>query len=175
MVLILSEINDRSTFHIIQWLEPSNAKYHKLNKEDNISIQLIDLSKNKAIIKINEEILDLSDVRAVWYRIGFFNFDFSNLSEDDKVNHALREEAKSLNIFLMRLLLEKTISINDYFSSYNNKLITLIAAQKVGLKIPNTYLTSYSDTLQKQSDLVTKRVAAQLIKNNRNRFRKLTI
>lgn len=75
----------------------------------------------------------------------------------------------------MRLLLEKTISINAYFSSYNDKFTTLIEAQKVGFKNPILYLTSYSDTHQKQTDLVTKSVAASLIKNNRNRFRKSTI
>jgi len=49
----------------------------------------------------------------------------------------------------MRLLLEKTISINAYFSSYNDKFTTLIEVQKVGFKNPTLYLTSYSDTRQK--------------------------
>lgn len=40
MALILSEINDRSTFHVIQWLESANAKQYRLNKENNVSIQL---------------------------------------------------------------------------------------------------------------------------------------
>ncbi|WP_313240665.1 grasp-with-spasm system ATP-grasp peptide maturase [Sphingobacterium multivorum] len=165
MVLIFSEQADYCTYQVIRWLKSFQVDYFRLNKEDDVSVKKIDLLNNTMLFEVNSKELDLSKINAVWYRRGFFNFDISGFEIDNESIRALKEEAVCLNLFLMEYLIENKFCINNQFSSFNNKISTLLKAKNVGLNVPETYLTSFSTELP-ESDLITKSIGAQLMINN---------
>jgi len=165
MVLIFSEQADYSTFQVIRWLKSFHVDYFRLNKEDDVSVKKIDLLNDIMLFEVNGKELDLSKINVVWYRRGFFNFDTSGFEIDNESIRALKEEAVCLNVFLMEYLIENKFCINNQFSSFNNKISTLLKAKNVGLNVPETYLTTFSTELR-ESDLITKSIGAQLMINN---------
>ncbi|MGB3063124.1 grasp-with-spasm system ATP-grasp peptide maturase [Sphingobacterium thalpophilum] len=165
MVLIFSEQNDFSTFQVIRWLKSLSVHYFRLNKEDDVSVKNIDLLNDVMMFEVNGKELDFSKINTVWYRRGFFNFDISGFDIDNNSIRALKEEAICLNVFLMEYLNENKFCLNNQFTSFNNKITTLLKAKKAGLKVPDTYLSSFSTELR-EHDLVTKSIGAQLMIDN---------
>jgi len=165
MVLVLSAEGDVTTHEVLMWLAFYKRKYFRINQEDVVSVVSIDLESEDIVLRVRGEEINLKDVRSTWYRRGLFNFQPSSLlkAETADVVKALQQESSFLNTFIMMRLLGTAECINDYFSSHNNKLATLLEAKNVGLRIPKTYLTSYSGTLREAGDLVTKSIGTQYV------------
>lgn len=172
MILLISEEGDTTTYEVLQWIKFYGKKYVRINQEDEVFVALIDFESEDIIIRIKDVEINLKDVKFTWYRRGFFDFKLAYFLELEReaIKKTIKEESSFLNTFIMRFLTKQTININDYFTSHNNKLITLLEAKTVGLKIPNTYITSYSKELRNiDIGLITKSMGAHYIAvNNEN-------
>lgn len=149
MVLILSIDLDPSTCDVIDWLVSMNKKFIRINLEDDIS--LIELSLNHFVIEVNGQKIHSDVITAFWYRRGdFFHHIPDNLSANEKIKNCLhsflREEYRSIFMVLHRRL-SFGKSLSSIFTASSNKINVLENAQKVGLKVPDTIVTTRKEVL----------------------------
>lgn len=172
MILILSEASDQSTNDVIDWLNHFQLNYFRINETDKIRIRKITI-KEEAGFNANLEVekaegkcleLELSDVKAYWYRRGNFNIEFNPIKDRKYanvswyVNKYLFQEREKLATMLHHHL-QTVPHINSYFDNHINKLHVLSVASRVGLKIPETSVISSKKALHEllqQKRLVTK-------------------
>lgn len=157
MVLIISEQNDYSTENVIKWLEYFQTNYFRLNREDKITGVNIFFSENdfSASIYINNNWLSFEEIQCVWYRRGELNFDFELNFSDDLVEdfkkgvqyNLLNEELRTINKFMEYVLMNKP-SIGSMKSKNANKLLSLLYAQRSGLNIPKSIISTVKQQLK---------------------------
>jgi ATP-GRASP peptide maturase of grasp-with-spasm system len=169
MILIFSESNDITTTKVAEWLNHFDIPYLRL--DDNLSIDIIDLvtlSNNKPEIKFTykNKQYSLDDFSIIWNRRGSFQFSIpstTKLQQNLNVNSNafsihLFEESKTLRDYIAHKISDK-FHIDDYRKYNSNKLIILDVATKVGLKIPNTYITNNFDNfVNNDCKLITKNI-----------------
>lgn len=155
MILILStERGDISTEDIIDWLDYYDAPYMKLNGEDfdgNNSFKItINNNKIEAKIHLEEKVLHSSSVKVVWFR-RWNSFDKlvfitrnASLSKELSLRlktHLMKET--QITSFAFFEIIKNAKWLDSYEKSFGlNKLNVLMLAAKVGLKIPNTIISS---------------------------------
>lgn len=177
MVLILSQDNEITTNRVIDWLKYYKVAYVRLNQESKKEIisLTIDNQGNKSmkILVDNNKIIDLSKIRACWYRrgdISLSNFsDTIDFTDENYLNEYLEikksHELKSIENYIYDRI-KSSKSLCDYHAARINKLIVLNYAREVGFKIPETYiLTKKTDLIaliNKYGRLITKSIAEGL-------------
>jgi len=149
MILILSNEDEFTTDEVIEWLLYLRKPFLRISANDTIEIMEISL-KNKVIdfiLKINgSSIIKFSEISSFWYRRSFININFTKLESNEinnQVNEFLQNEILVITRFLHIMLSDvNKKSIGHFKHNFTNKLENLLIAQKCGLKIPDTIITS---------------------------------
>ena len=148
-VLILSESDDDSTVDVIQWILYYGVKIVRINVEEPLFIEAMQLSEftNNIDIIVAKRRIKLTSFASFWYRRG----DFSLMINDFKLENGIKavekkmklnilEERNSYKNYLHHVLTKKN-SVGNFLSDVEvNKLIVLEEARSVGLSIPTTYI-----------------------------------
>ncbi len=161
MVVILSDETDESTNQVIDWIHFFGRKFIRINPSDQIDE--VTVSDWNVSIRLNDRVVDLSEVTAYWYRRGFLNLKFPPFGDEfalsSKLNLFLRRESGALQSFVMKALRTKRC-IGDYFRADVNKLDVLTKAETLGLKVPRTIVTSVKrqlmEFIRKHNQVITK-------------------
>lgn len=181
MIVIFSMKDDYSTLKVCKWLERFGYDFIRINKEDRCILKSLHLNNRDIVIEINSEtIVNLKDVKAVWYRRGGFvhslknetYFNDNEILYDDgfRINRIMDNEYFDLAIFLQREF-ERDKSIGSYFNSKLNKLNVLNIAQTFGINIPETFIinnVSELKSLMKDNSLITKAISDGLYYFSKN-------
>jgi hypothetical protein len=151
MLLILSEKNDISSLKVERWLNYYNAKYLRINKEEQENIfSSLELSvKNDELhFEFNKKKYKLSDFSVIWNRRGYVNLKWPVLQKKDNINPHLikaltiniQDEYNTLINYIYYKIGQKRAINNP--SKYNiNKLIVLDKAKQHGFVIPQTSIS----------------------------------
>jgi ATP-GRASP peptide maturase of grasp-with-spasm system len=152
MILIVSESSDQSTSNVIDWLRFYENKYMRINENDVIKIQDIDMncSLNPSIsFSINDktQIINTDQITAYWFRRGFFNFfDIHHVAfklEDKKIENEIKRNLRSEIARigdLFQFIIEKKTKIGSSYTATNNKLIHQSIAQSIGIVVPESLI-----------------------------------
>jgi len=158
MILILSEEKDLTTHEVVDWLNYYNAPFVRINTE-NLAFQNFEVSTNSIVpdnysLQINNQKIELVDVKAYWYRRGNFCLEKNNTYPigDINVKRALNNfsyQEISKNTQLIHHILANKKGINKHQDNEINKFETLIRAKKIGLLIPPSGIFTKKDSLEK--------------------------
>jgi len=170
MVLILSRSDDGSTNRIIDWLFFYEKKYVRLNG-NKANYQLKKINNKEIIISFYGEEINILEACTVWYRrngFGHSSFEYSlskNLlkkifkREIDQfyVYDQIKDEFKVIFEYI-NFLIENTIpnQLGSFFKRDINKMVTLYQAEKLGFKIPTSFIFHKKETLINENKLITK-------------------
>jgi len=136
MILILSEKNDITTYHVVKWLKYYEKESFVLTFED--TIEILSIESGNAKIKINEYIFNLIDLEAYWYRRGAINWTYytsiENLSIE--ISNDLNFEKKLIVEFIHNYFLDIP-NLSSYYNFNVNRIIGFFYANDVGFKTPN--------------------------------------
>jgi ATP-GRASP peptide maturase of grasp-with-spasm system len=170
MLFIISENLDISTNDVIDWLECTP----KILRVNNLSlkINLIDYKKKEILFTYKDEIINSKKISSFWFRRGnILNQNIENLIIDvenlnNKVYYHLSAEWEELVRFFSNKFLidEKVVSLGSY-NSKDKKLGQLFEAQKCGLRIPKTLITTSKQELIEfkkscQNKIITKGISS---------------
>ena len=169
MVLIISATDDVSTNSVIDWLIFYKIGFLRLSNNDKISITKMEINNTSSTVihfSVRNKFYKTSDFHGVWYRRSWLVIDRNIIPEIIKSVDVLREQVeKQLNSEL-DVLIQHFVeiigenSINKFEDIKINKLYALKIAQKCGIKIPNTIITTIKDELVKftkeNSNIITK-------------------
>lgn len=147
MILILSAPDDHSTSSVIDWLIFMEKKFLRISFNDEVQFKKVLITNNcfDCILLINNLIeIKVSEIQRFWYRRSNFNLFIRKLKEDVflkfPVDNHLRQEATIVLELFIEVIKKKSLNIpND---NYINKLNVLKKASEIGLKVPNTLVTS---------------------------------
>jgi len=153
MILILSSIDDQATIDVIRWLCYLNSEnVIRLNDADRLLIECIAVKEDgtEIIVRLlpDDKIIALHKATSFWYRRGQWNF-YVPKTEAPKLDAALRREIKSVEGFINNFFNRFSQRIGSYQENFLSKLTCLLAARSVGLKIPETLITSHKHSLNK--------------------------
>jgi len=170
MILIFSESTDKTTNKVIEWLRSFDSPFIRINDTCNIIIKTITI-KNEALdfqFIINtpfhkEKIILYSDISCVWYRRGHLNIKLNNEQVDLKIISDLIYDIENTSLIkFIWYLFSKKPFINNYNDNSTNKLINLLFAKQVGLKIPTTSVTQIKNSAIKitsKTNSITKHIS----------------
>ena len=176
MILILSRgVSETSTNKVIDYLVSLGVAFFRFNGDDLFNQKTkINFYFNKNVSKwefdiSSDEIAFTSrDVNVIWYRRDFFD-ELEKLSENQIVNDFLKGEArKSYDLFYLSL--KDKVWINKP-NEISNKLYILEQASKIGLSIPNSFVTNnleFIEIINSKEKLITKPVSEGfgIVENN---------
>ncbi len=168
MVLLISSKTDYSTVEVMRWLRHYQQKVIRINGVDQIELLEIDQDIK---IQFKGEIISFDEIQSVWFRRGDLSlsiFDDADPNSDNSDCPAnvrrvfLKSERDNLQQFLHYKLMGKP-GIGSRLTTNLNKLVVLDKARKVGLKVPNTLITSRLEKLknfnqQANNGLITKSI-----------------
>ncbi len=166
---------DLSTNEVIDWIMFYKQNFIRVNKEDFIEVEEINLSNGKLIslvinITNRQQRIDLCKITSYWYRKGNFNFNFSipktiNCDLNEELEEFLIAERFKMIDFI-HLFLQEIDGIGCIYEDARNKLSHLLLASKFGLKVPDTIISSKKDNLnefkQKNKKIITKAICEGL-------------
>lgn len=141
MIVIISSKKDYTTNEVIEWLIANKTPFQRWNFENKIPLNRFRITKYETCIEINN--LDLKLCKVIWHRRGRLKHFKKDKHWNLNLNNYLKKEEDSL-IKSIEHQLNKTI---NYIGSYekeveNFKLDHLIIAKSVGLKVPDTLVTT---------------------------------
>jgi len=152
MILIISNKDDQSSCNVMEWLAYYKEDFFVVTDQD--SFELIELSPSgKFTIKIKSRIINSSEIKSVWYRRGGLKLPtvrFKSFSKTNDISlgfQAFYDFEKSGLCNFLNYCLSDVKSVNNQLHSRINKLIILKNAEKIGLTIPETIVTSYKTVL----------------------------
>jgi ATP-GRASP peptide maturase of grasp-with-spasm system len=173
MILILSDENDTSTNHVIDWLIYYKAGYVRINLETPVIIKNITINNEELsiLVEINKHIFDLCKFTAYWYRRGkisirrMVNFKLiENPLLLKGIQHHLSDELSNVEGLMYYILNQIPRKINKFSDArYSNKLINLHKAREVGLDIPSSVIIDNKQELEEfnqknNSQIITKAI-----------------
>jgi len=148
MIIIFSVPNDSSTLKVIRWLLRYNFQNFKILNPLNIKDINFQISDNKVSFFL--EGIAIESINVVWYRRQGMSIPEKILQLPNGYNLSfytnLREEAKGLSNYTFKQLSDK-FWLNNPQSSRISKLLQLSEAQKNGIKIPETLITTSKEKL----------------------------
>ncbi|MDP9958144.1 grasp-with-spasm system ATP-grasp peptide maturase [Chryseobacterium lathyri] len=166
MILILSTPNDDDTNIVMEHLTMLGEKFIRINDLDlfNGNTKMYyELSPEPKLFVENIFFgrINLSDIQCVWYRkFGFFDKfkkKFRGETNVEMLEYLKLEYTTTLDLFFDFLKDKKWL--NNYLKVKNlSKISTLIASQKIGLKIPQTHITNHTDSLNLNESYITKSI-----------------
>lgn len=138
MILILSIKNDPCTEDVLSWLKFFKSNFVRINPEDLIILERFQISNDtdSIVLRVNNKKIDLSKIRAFWYRRGDLTlFEIFNSYQDSHLTHYLQKELEVLRDYIYKKL-ENKFHINKRSDNEVNKLNSLAVAKSSGLSIP---------------------------------------
>jgi hypothetical protein len=161
MILIISDEDDYSTNDVIDWLIVNRKYFCRINRTDTFELKYLSNVGEKSdfvIVSSDKKIrMKLTDLTSYWYRRGYLNLTFNNISyssEDKLDDHLFRQ---SLNTYLVKEreiivdclyeMLHKLNGFGKFRENETNKLTNLMVACSVGLKIPETIVSGDNQTI----------------------------
>lgn len=167
MILIISDINDRSTHDVINILKVRNVKFFLITKEVELDV-FINININCIIFESEGIKFSLDQVNVVWYRRGFINLkSYSHYNNDEKrlvkvfSNDLNAEKRKVLDFIYYKI--ENINSIGKFTHNHLNKLEILDRANKIGLDIPYTIVTGSKERVKSFYDNSNKNIITKPI------------
>jgi ATP-GRASP peptide maturase of grasp-with-spasm system len=168
MILIISNKNDQSTSEVIQWLVFNNASFIRINSGDILKLEKIQIQNSISptffVSTEEHEIVNLSQITAVWYRRGETIFGLPSMDfivdtqlKNYLIKHLIKEK-KILEEFF-EYLLNSIPYIGTYRLNGLNKLIVLDEARKLGIEIPDTVIVSEKKYISNKRKLITKSIS----------------
>lgn len=161
MILIISDEDDYSTNDVIDWLIVKRKAFCRINRLDTFELKYLSIVEGKSdfeIVSSDKKIrMKLTDLTSYWYRRGYLNLTFNNISYllEDELDDRLF--CQSLNTYLVKEreiivnyiyeLLHKLNGFGRYSENETNKLTNLMIAVTVGLKIPGTIVSRHNKAI----------------------------
>lgn len=145
MILILSTPTDYDTNNVIDWLMHQKMPFFRLNDEDLMQGATIfhhdPTNLNKTYLEHFSKKLFLKDVTIVWYRKFGFLIDYERkIGQNNDLLDYLYSEFNNLLTLLFKLLENKKFLCRKI--PLFSKIDILSKANKMGLRIPETIITS---------------------------------
>jgi ATP-GRASP peptide maturase of grasp-with-spasm system len=166
MILLITSEYDLSSDYLEDCLIALNANYKRIHITTLINrFNQIDFNDTSKIL-FDEFELDINSIKVIWYRgirasmyyqhrIGELEYDF-NLH---KLLTSLSEEVRNI-LDYFQFLLQNAVWLNKPSKVKVNKLIQMNVAQKCGLLIPDSILTTRGNILntfkEKNKEIITK-------------------
>lgn len=189
MVLIITDDFEISTNRTIEYLLRYKVPFTRINS-DKSKIELISLtlandsSKDEMILKVDERIVRLSEITAVWQRRGRIRlssrpagtYDFLKTVLPRGINkhaeHNLNYEKETLNGYITFFLTQVSRCIGNGNNATQNKLAVLYHAKQLGLLISTSVVTSVKEDVQLAYDshkpIITKAILDNLFTSTLN-------
>lgn len=175
MILILSENRDPSTTDVMEWIVHNGYPVLRRNFEDISNDLTLELGSDKQDfqIKYKNALVNLNEITAFWYRRGNItreisklkDLDFAQENQDEKLVESLHATLNKEWLNLRKhvhFLLDTKHSLGNHLLANINKLNCLYNAQRWGLDIPETIVTTNKASLekffQKHTRIVTKAI-----------------
>lgn len=163
MILIISNNDDWSTNDVVEWLKYYGANFERVNFDDTAKIFSYSFTKEDE----NTSFIDCNYLSVVWFRRTIkvnLKIDFYSLGPlmNRKLFEFLDLESKYFNRGVFHLINMKCKNrLNNFFSSFNDKIETLILAKKLGMEIPDFVVTQSKQIAlkfikDKQEKVITK-------------------
>ena len=151
MVLIISQEPDQITDDVAEWLDFKGIDFVRVNESDFVSNVLITLDPKGGDVSLcidKKGTIKLSEVSTYWYRRGGFypNLAFMDELPENLKSHLL-EEWEAIHGFVHSEL-ENIDGLDSFNKADVNKLTVLKIAQKLGIKIPLTWVGSQTDEIK---------------------------
>ncbi|WP_052705239.1 grasp-with-spasm system ATP-grasp peptide maturase [Flavobacterium sp. 316] len=145
MILILSTPRDSDTQIVVENLQHSNAAFFRLNDEDIMSglvtLNLVPNDLNNSYLIKEDKKIYFSDVKVVWMRkFGFFKTYEDFFGKKADLTRYIYSEFSVIRNLIFKLLEGKKWLFKR--SNMLTKIETLNLANEVGLKTPNSLITS---------------------------------
>jgi len=147
----MSDEDDQATSNVIDWIDFFQRDFIRINPSDLITDVQIneDLSCS---FTVNGRLVEVKKVISFWYRRGHLNLVTHQMQSADfifksNINNHLKAENNALQKFILNSLVKRN-GLGDYYNSDSNKLDILSKAVEVGLRIPETFVTTKKDELQ---------------------------
>lgn len=171
MILILSNNGDLSCDLVQDWLDFYNQPYLRINSFDLMDNE-VDFSLNSdgiVSIRINNELIDLNAINAVWFRkYGFFRCSeayehlcVTKMLSESMINHLIKEFAKVSEILILSLQRCNWITNPQYINI--NKFHVLKIAKDCGFNISETYITNCKSVLSTLNNCISKSILDPII------------
>ncbi len=154
MILLFSDPKDGSTGVIIEWLSKSDETLLILTPKVNNFIDIATISGEKIILNINDNEYNITDIKAIYYRRS--SKIISNVYLK-KITTIKNSRIKSLSDYIEGNFNTTNELLNFYLKDKKtfgtegigriNKILALQIAKKVGLKTPETIITSSKKVL----------------------------
>lgn len=164
-ILILGSEDDLNLINLIEWLNFHRANLFFMNTSImEIEIIHYGFDEKKLTIEVNDGVnlyeVDFTDLKVTFSRGNRIRFKkMNNPLAKDHDNGWLSYNLvyqDNLDTFIEYYLRGNSIFIGSWQSGLVNKLIVLEEAQKVGLKIPNSFLLTGVERLDKSKCYVSK-------------------
>jgi hypothetical protein len=178
MILIITEERDFVSQNVIDWLIFSKHDYLIINQNSKVKFLKAEISVNKLDlqIQIDSKIINLSEVKSIWYRRHDFyleheykNYSNSNSPIEDFIVDNLDAEVKDLENYIRILINEFKYKIGDVKFSNINKLNVLQKAKQIGFSIPSTFICNTKKELLKiDKDIITKSIQEGIMFTHEN-------
>lgn len=160
MIVIFSQDIDNSTTSVIRWLHSMKSNYLRINEGTQLEISsvflgTIEISFNILIRK--KEIEFFPERTTIWYRRGNFKINIKEVQTKFIKSYLLAELGIVKNFLFSRIS-------ENYLGSFiaerdNNKILNLMLAKTLGIKIPDTLITNNKESLiqfSKNRRIITK-------------------
>lgn len=153
MILIISEIYDKSTSDVIDWLISSDIQFFRVNKNDLVVNSVYNTSDIKFILQ-ERFMIKSKKIKSYWYRRGEIGlkYKYEVRTKEEEFNdlifwHLENELEELIRFFTKRLEDDKEVkSIGNYLVK-NKKLDQLFFANRANLKIPKSLITTQKSEL----------------------------
>jgi len=176
MILVLSSQDDMSTNDVLDWLFYYQVDFLRISNQDTIRYQNLIINANgfDVALSINDKEYLLSDFTAFWYRRSHYKIFFDKIegvSElTNQINAHCANETNEIHKIVTKYIEDR--SLNKYGDIYLNKLEVLNVATRMGLKIPDTLITTKKSDLEKfykkHKSVVTKNFSPGVFIFNQN-------
>lgn len=145
----------------------------RINYDDTNSHNIIriDIANSAFSFQLNNQVIQLSDIEAVWYRKGknWLCDQFYPVNIDDHskfttyLNNKLRAEESTLSEYLHHIIENTVPALGSSKKGNLNKLLVLYAAKEIGFLIPDFYITNHKKGIKRifnqSPDLITKSIS----------------
>ncbi|MCC6180268.1 MAG: grasp-with-spasm system ATP-grasp peptide maturase [Bacteroidia bacterium] len=151
MILILSTEKELLTQNVINWLLYYNIEFKRFNDGD-ITNPEINISNNTIKINfIDQNECSIDSLTKYWYRRGYLDFTNSLLIGDNdmiiEINKHKTDNDNDIINYIHYYLQTNVSNVNSFNDNSLNKLTELTVARKLGIKIPDTLITTNKNSV----------------------------
>lgn len=170
MVLILTTEKELLTQNVISWLLYYNIEFKRYNDGEVTNPEINISNDNIKLNFIDQNECSLHSLTKYWYRRGYLNFTnnflLGNNNTINEINNHKIDNNNDIINYIHYYLQTNVSSVNSFNENSLNKLTELTHAQKIGIKIPDTLITTSKNSvlsfLNKHKKIITKPIKKAL-------------